>query len=972
MILRVVFFLFITSYCFCQNEIDDIIGKKELAGVEIYDLHYAKNEKLYIASNQGLFVYSGGVFTKVKNADNQKGSSIFQLLETAKGSVIFNNLSGQWFIYNDDKIEILFEIANADAGYHPQSKILGNEVIIAGNALFRFDLLTSKLNKEKSISKNSMPSDLFLVSKDTLMLYSAETRKLSYITAHKVEDLPISDGLKKLFAKYKHIKIVASNLSNFYLHIIKDNFIVDKNGVKQYSFKDESINNRSKNSFFIRNPIKGVDSYKIIAEKKLSKKTFLPNKFVSAVAEASSEVLLFGTFGAGIYVLKEKSYRTINPPNNTSITGLTYDKNQIYGTTANGEIFKVNDDKLVYIDKLNQRPRKIFSFLGSNFSVNKKYPNLLYEGSIDTLGLSFSYGPIKDAHRVSNGDVYIASKGLVLKSDSTQDTQYWKASSSKKGIYSTKIKQLKKRIYNVSFLEKKNEIIFSDASGLASITENFEVNHLLFNGKPINANSITELDSLVFLGTNNLGVVSYNGEEVTSLLTKKDGLLDNNVVQIEQDANNLMIRTLNGIQVYNLHTKQLVNYGELLGVPKQIENDMLYKEDKLLFVSNGQIVIYDSIKTKVKPLKDSLKIYVDSVLVNGKKIKFKQYIQLESNQNKLSFYYSFRNIQYQNEAIIKYRLNGFEKEWIETETITQPIEFQSLSSGSYTFELAAEVRGKKSNRVVCEFKIKQPFYYQWWFITVLGLVLGSLISAFFLVRIKKMRIKNEQKLEREYLMSSLNELKLKSLRSQMNPHFIFNALNAIQSLVLKQETMKSYDYIVTFSELVRDILVYSEKDFISLSEEVKFLKNYLKLEGLRFKDNFKYKFHTTVPQDIKIPSMIIQPFVENAIRHGLLHKKGEKNIKITFELNGGYVRCEISDNGIGRKASSKINEQQKRMHKSFSIEATQKRIKLLNNEYAVKASIEIYDIIKQTGVVGTKVEIQLPLNYRKKNEDEKN
>lgn len=971
MILRVVFFLFITNYCFCQNEIDDVIGEKELAGVEIYDLHYAKNEKLYIASNQGLFVYSGGVFTKVKNADNQKGNSIFQLLETAKGSIIFNNLSGQWFIFNDDKIEILFEIANVDAGYHPHSKILGNEIIIAGNNLFRFDLLTSKLKKEGNISKSSMPLDLFSVSKDTLVLYSAAMQKLLYITAQKVDDLPVSKELERVFSNYKHIKVVAGNLSDFYLHLMKDDVIVDKSGFKLNSFKVESITNKAKNTFFIRNPIKGADAYSLLSKKRLEKKTFLSNKFISAIERTSSSIVLLGTFGGGIYVLKEKPYRTISALKNVSVIGLAFDNNLIYGTTTNGEIFKVTNNEVVYIDKLNQRPRKIFSFLGRNFSVDKKHPNLLYDGSIDTLGLSFSYGPIKDAHKVSNDDVYIASKGLVLKSDFAQDTRYWKASSSKKGIYSTKIKQLKKRIYNVSFLEKKNEIVFSDASGVAKITEGFKITPLLFKNKPINVNSITESDSLIYLGTNNLGVLTYDGEKVASLLSKKSGLLDDNVIQVEKDNAELMIRTLNGIQVYNIPTKQLVNCGELLGLPNQIENNVIFKEDKLLFISDGKIAVVDSVKAKVKPLKDSLKIYADSVLVNGKRINFEKKQFLSSNQNKLSFYYSFRSLKYQNLATIKYRLNGFEDEWSTTETITQPIEFQSLSSGNYKLELLAEVRGKKSNVILYEFKIKPAFYYQWWFIAVMALVLASLISAFFLKRIKKIRVKNEQRLEREFLISSINELKLKSLRSQMNPHFIFNALNAIQSLVLKEETLKSYDYIVTFSELVRNILLYSEKDFISLLDEITFLKNYLKLEELRFKDNFEYEFHNSILQEIKVPSMIIQPFVENAVRHGLLHKKGEKNIKILFEIEDDYMKCEVSDNGIGRKASNKINEQQKSIHQSFSIEATQKRIMLLNKEYSVNARVAIYDIINQNRVAGTKVEIYLPINYDKQNTIEK-
>ncbi|QKX06944.1 histidine kinase [Aquimarina sp. TRL1] len=216
-------------------------------------------------------------------------------------------------------------------------------------------------------------------------------------------------------------------------------------------------------------------------------------------------------------------------------------------------------------------------------------------------------------------------------------------------------------------------------------------------------------------------------------------------------------------------------------------------------------------------------------------------------------------------------------------------------------------------------------------------------------------------------ISKKNELaflQLKSLRSQMNPHFIFNSLNSIQDLVLQQDTEASYDYIVLFAQLVRNTLHYSNESFISIEKEIEFLEVYLELEKLRFGELLSYDItFTQESQEVEIPSLLIQPFVENALIHGLFHKKGNKKLHVHFELTT-QLKCFITDNGVGRTKAKKIQKRQgAKTYTSFALEAIKKRLHLLQDQYGDTIGytiIDLYDDKQQA--IGTKVEVILPFN----------
>ena len=219
----------------------------------------------------------------------------------------------------------------------------------------------------------------------------------------------------------------------------------------------------------------------------------------------------------------------------------------------------------------------------------------------------------------------------------------------------------------------------------------------------------------------------------------------------------------------------------------------------------------------------------------------------------------------------------------------------------------------------------------------------------------KLRLEAEQK----ELAVKMSELK--ALRSQMNPHFIFNAMNSVQSLIIKDKKDEAYNYLTKLSQLIRKTLTASDKSMVYLDDELDQLVNYLELEKLRFGKEFLYHINIDETlETIKIPSMIIQPFVENAIKHGLLHKEGDKRLTIDFQLKSGILQCLVVDNGIGRAASNEINSLKPDYQKSFSTSAIQKRLKLYQQYFDQPIGFDFEDLSVDGKASGTRVTISIP------------
>ncbi|TNE53035.1 MAG: tetratricopeptide repeat protein [Bacteroidetes bacterium] len=222
------------------------------------------------------------------------------------------------------------------------------------------------------------------------------------------------------------------------------------------------------------------------------------------------------------------------------------------------------------------------------------------------------------------------------------------------------------------------------------------------------------------------------------------------------------------------------------------------------------------------------------------------------------------------------------------------------------------------------------------------------------------RLELTEQNKRLLVENQYKDSELKAIKAQMNPHFIFNALNSIQEYIILNEKELASDYLGKFADLIRLYLNQSNQTLITIEEEIKSLQLYIELEALRQEGlEFEIKCEDEFLLEKNLPPMLIQPYVENAIKHGLWHKQGVKRLEICFYEKNELIVCEVSDNGIGLRASKKINDQ-KNKHRSFSTDANASRLQIIQEKHGNQLSISIEEKVEQDQVLGTRVQIQIP------------
>ena len=256
------------------------------------------------------------------------------------------------------------------------------------------------------------------------------------------------------------------------------------------------------------------------------------------------------------------------------------------------------------------------------------------------------------------------------------------------------------------------------------------------------------------------------------------------------------------------------------------------------------------------------------------------------------------------------------------------------------------------------------------FFTAKHLKMLSTIAVLCANQIQRIRAEEEKQQARIEALENkqkATETRLQSLRLQMNPHFLFNALNSIQQMILSNEEMVATRYLSKFSKLLRTILVHSDKEYVSLKEELEILNLYVELESIRFKDSFNYSIECDDEIDtdeIKLPTLLVQPFVENAIWHGLMHKEGDRSLTIKFSEKDESIHCIVEDNGIGRERSgeTKLATGQGKKHTSKGIAVSIERLNAMGNGNGQHGSLQIIDLKDENGnAKGTRVQIIFPI-----------
>ncbi len=340
----------------------------------------------------------------------------------------------------------------------------------------------------------------------------------------------------------------------------------------------------------------------------------------------------------------------------------------------------------------------------------------------------------------------------------------------------------------------------------------------------------------------------------------------------------------------------------------------------------------------------------------------KKGLLLPYRSNNISFEFRAVDLSRPDGIQYRWRLEGSETGWSPLSK-RQSVDYSNLPPGDYVFEAQAVSRNQFSEPVSAAFTIKKPFWQILWVQILTAFALLGIIGLSLRNWKRNVEKREERKREKLEMENNILQLEQKALQLQMNPHFIFNALNSIQSLVATKDHTSARREINRFAGLMRSILSNSRKRTISLAEEVKTLEQYLGVE--QFCQRVDFDFGIEVPNDIdpdevEIPPMLLQPFIENSVIHGISHLEKDGRIDIIFEVKGDILSCTISDNGVGRIKAKELRQSKNPGHQSVAMQVTEDRLAALAEGKKYR-SLEIHDLVDDNGKAsGTKVVIRLP------------
>lgn len=951
-----------------------------LPSATVFDLHQDSKGYIWLATESGLYRYDGNSF-KLYKPSTSKASAMSNMREDNKGRLWFLNFSGQLFYIQQDSVyeyklpkelgsftEYFIDSKDQLYTYHsnkawykhpvsiknPQPLFLASEYIeeVEQENLLFFDYKQCFVREEKLTIQKTIPAEFVVPEGHT---YRHKKIGKHHILLERTSDRVFLLELDKekilKIAPFEFQKYNLSGLKNIELNGIRtDNeqniWILTYTGLYGYNqdlqplYQDQ--NGRDK-PLFAGKPISDLiqdkegnywistlsDGVFVVPYKDLlvfqESLENLEDKHIYKIAKDDEDNLLLGTYNGKIKVFNPKTQKIENEyitDSKKEVEAIFFDNTQkkIFVGCNTGYFFYKNE-KQCYKIPTAPAPK--------SFAVWEK---VLFAAGSE--GISFT--------STSPENEFIATHQKNLIYDLMQ-------------IYYPFAE--KKRARAV-FADAQNKRLWLGYSNGLFLWQNGLIQEVKWQDSiSIFPKSIAQ-DSQgnIWVGTLTQGLFLIKENSIVKKIDIQAGLPSNLCLDLFADKNMLWIGTDKGVAKMNIQTHLMEIYNRQDGLPsEQINGLVVLGENVWLATPRGLVKISKSMPSRntVPPM-----IYIEQVSVWEKPLPLSATYQLNADENNLLI--NFLGVTYRGRGLFryKYRMVGLDTSWIYTSSSNSFARYPSLPAGKYEFQVkAVNEDGIESEGIaILQIEIESPLWQKWWFLFLVIIVLALAILLVVRWRFKILQKRNE-------VEKNLRESQLAALKVQMNPHFIFNALNSIQEFILLNEKKLANQYLGKFADLMRMTLDMSNEEKISLQEEIKMLDLYLQLEVLRF-ENLEYQLNidkNLETADVLLPSMLVQPYIENALKHGLLHKKGLRKLNVYFQKKDEYLECVVEDNGIGRVKSSEMNRK-KQKYKSFAISATQKRLDLLNygNKKAIQS--EIIDLYNEEGLaVGTKVVIRIPM-----------
>ncbi|MEM9686113.1 MAG: histidine kinase [Bacteroidota bacterium] len=956
----------------------------------IYSLYQAKNKHIWIATDQGLFRFNGSTFKKYLNPEYR--NEFHNLQEDKEGRIWCSNFAGQLFYVEDNALTFFKDVNSYTTSgvlsftvAHFPKLYIGTEYgyIIA-------DFYTKDHIKHFQTHIYYKNDYKVLHNKDTIY-----RDNVSQIQPYKNEFIYLSglipDGQLSINilqeGRTEHLATLTK--SGWHPTMISHNdtlVTLSQNQDKKpqiQRYQNHTMETKVYDDF--PTPVRSVFYYDTYMQKYwvgtyqgvfLVDNTlepmgtslhFLKDHAISGILRDHEGNYWIGTLHSGMYIIPSLAIQNLNKSNSTMV------KNEIIS------MLKAGPEQLVLLDNL-----------GNLYAYHLIKNRLMWKCNVTPPVGTMVYNPIENS-------VYIESKGykynldegksdnpnlIDIKAGTAIDSIHFLVSSSagsyitsfedhpaKVPLYAAWQKQYKTindmipsgggtlfnrivlrrvRSYTNTVCKATRTLYVSYNDGLFAYDTHAEQYQIIHNNRPLIITALWPDANKGVWAANTKGHLFYIFENNVAHIMD----FGHEISYIRQQHTTLFLGSNAGVFTYDIKTGEYDVINTLDGLPSNAVTGLEVANDTLFVATLAGLTKIPAdyrYKNTVPP-----EVELNGITVNGQPYSSDKLLKLPHKKNSLGFTFSTYALRSQKTFSYAYRVLGIDSTW--TTTPSNTINFPGLTPNSYTFEVKAiNEDGVESTKVRhVHFRIDSPFYQKWWFYTLISLCSITVIGIVFKYRLAG--IKKQKEMERQLAGSAITTLK-----AQMNPHFMFNAMTAIQSLILDGEQEEAYTYLTRFSYLIRENLNKSEESFVCFHEEFQLIQTYLELEKLRFGESFHYTI--TGAKDIgtiKIPTMIIQPFAENAVKHGLLHKEGVKNLRIHFQQHHKTLYCTITDNGIGRKASAAIKDKRKDHHQAFSTNAIEKRFKLLKSYYKVDLGFTYVDLEENNMPKGTQVQLKIP------------
>ncbi len=971
--------MFLSISIHAQNTVIKHYGVNQgLPSSETYFVTQDSKGYLWIATDAGVAKYDGYQFKTYTTADGLPDNTVFKIHEDKYGRVWFSSYSGR-FAYYSHKTDSVYSI-KANEKLTSIVKTLPID--------FTFDshdtlyVSTDRKGYLKIYPPNYDIVKLYQYASNCIYVKQIEKNKFIY-GKNFINELPsslsislvfddINDlGLKLIDTLFQtkdfggHLsltntpdKIIFSTGLNLF-EIKNKRFQVLKNSNNKFDsvYNILTVNADNRNRLWLNTLGKGVYLHNISGEK--TSLSFLSEMSVTSTFHDNANGLWFSTLEDGLFYIPTLDFKFYNKE-----TGLSADK--IHAIT------KVNNTLLCLASdySYNELDLKNFEIThksnnGSSFWNIKSFgeiyvvcgsPTLLFESN-SKIGIpiyfkdkeAMQFLRIKDAEDYDNQNLLGCEYGNLFMINK------------KTGLASLLVKDLP-TIFSIC--KTGDKIYLGTKTGVYRYSNS----KLVFLGESLpllksRIDDIIYIDKQLFIATKGNGVLIFNESNSIARYTEREGLASNMAKFLTTDNNgDVWVGTNRGISRlkkidHNHYKVNTINLSE--GLVSSEINQLLVHDSLLFFATNkglGQVNIKQAFNEGVV-----IPTYIEGLSINNVKYNFDSLLVLKHNQNFIQITYKGINVKSEGKILYKYRLEGLDQTWTYSKNTF--VQYTTLPPGDYKFVVyALNAEGQiTSEPAELKFSINSPFWKTWWFYLCLVLTIFILTYLIYKSRIDLIQKQEKEKTE---VNKRISESELKALRAQMNPHFMFNAINSIQNFVVKNDSKSAQKYLTKFARLIRSVLENSKHELVWLNKEVEALELYIELEALRASFCFDYEIimeDSLNAENLYIPPMIIQPYIENAILHGiipLVERRGVLAIK--FSKEGFTLKCVIDDNGIGRIEANKIKERKKLSHQSMGMNVTQERIDILNRQNDnLMTKVLVIDKEKDGIALGTTVEITI-------------